>query len=162
MRVCGLLPCAVPVEIQVLIHECDAEAQCKVLEVNVHLGVFEAFHWRSLGDGQLSIIESQLLNVHGLQLNLVIDVDLPLQSLEPHGSGIRLFIAIALDNDPHGTEPCDFLSARIWYKLGIHLNFVIADEVESKTMLSLHRVAEHLSIRHSNTEMWIITNTCTE
>ncbi len=135
MRVCGLLPCAVPVEIQVLIHECDAEAQCKVLEVNVHLGVFEAFHWRSLGDGQLSITEGQLLNVPGLQLNFVIDVDLPLKSLKPQGSGIGLVITIAMDNDPHGTEPGDFFPARIWYKLGIHVDFSLLIRLKEKSCL---------------------------
>ncbi len=159
MRFCGLLPSAVPVEIQVLIHECNAEAQFKVLKVNVHLGVFEAFHWRSLRDGQLSITEGHLLNVPGLQLNLAIYVDLPLKGNYSYGNGIRLIIAIFFYSDPHVTEPGDFLSARVPHKLGIHVDFPVTNEVEYKTVLSLHRVAEHVSIRHSNAEMWVITDT---
>ena len=146
-----------PVEIEVLSHELDAETELHVHQVNTHHRLLVTFYWRSLGNDQLPILEGQFLDVMSFEIHLVVDVNQVLDGFEPQLGPVGLLVAVMVDDDAHIAQPGHLLSFGIRNKHGIHIEPLVADEVEGKVVLSLDCVAEQLSIWKTHGKVRIVT-----
>ena len=102
MRVGYLLPSAVPVEIEMLGHELNAEAEVNVLEVDTYKWLLVALGRGCFRDSQFSIMEGDFLDIACLKDHLVIDVDPVLDGLESEAGHVRLLVAVVVDDNSHG------------------------------------------------------------
>ena len=141
-----------------LVHELDGEAELDVLKIHVHRRILEAFCWRGLRDDELAIGEGQLLDIPSLQRNLVPDVDRLVLGFEPQSCAIGPPVAALAYDDPDRSQPRDFLSARIRHKHGVHVDHLVANQIEGEAVFSLHRVTEQLSAGQCNAEMRIVSH----
>ena len=69
-------------------------------------------------------------------------------------------LAIVVDSDTNGTNPCVVDTTRVWNKESIHLELTVADDVEGGVVLSLEGVAEKTAFRKTNAKVWVRTNAC--
>jgi len=158
MRFFSASSSVVPKQIQMLIQELDGKVKTHISKVDKYWWISEAFIRGSLRDGHLPLVEAQFLNVLCLQCNFVSNVDLLALCLKPQIGGIGFFVLTILHNDAHWSKPGDLLSAWVRYKHGIHVEQFVADEVEDKSMFSLHRVAEEFATWKNYAEVGVISH----
>ena len=138
MRVNCIDASAAPEDVQMFIHELDGETEGHIMQIHEHFRILETLDGRSFGDCQFAIGKGQLLDVSSTELHLVTDVDLIFLGDKPQRRGIRLLVTAVHSSDTNGTHPGDFRPAGVWQKHGVHLDLLIADEVEGKVVLSLY------------------------
>ena len=158
VRVDRFLSGTMPVEIQMLRHELDAEAQLHVVEVHSHERLLVALCWRRLRDHQFPVLDGDLLDVSGLKDHLVVDVDLVVDGDEAQLGHVAPLVGVVLHHDAHGPQPRHLLAVRVGNEHGVHVDLIVADEVEGESVLSLHGVAQGLSGSQGHCEMRIVTD----
>ena len=158
MRVSNDLSCAVPVQIEVFSHELDTEAQLHVFEVHTHKRLLVPFTWWCFRDYQFAIDKCDSLDVSRLQNHLVVNVDGVLDGLKAEFGHIGLLVAVVVDDDTHGPQPGDLFSECVGNKHGIHVDLLVADQIEGKAVFSLDSVAEGLAGGESDCKVRIVSN----
>ena len=102
-------------------------------------------------------MEGDLLNVFGLKRHSISDMDFMRPGIKLEFGHVGTLIVRILNCKANRAQPGDFLSARIGQEHGIHVEFVVTDEVEGKSMFSLHSVAEEVSTWQHDAEVRVIT-----
>ena len=141
-----------------LSHELDTEAQLNVSEIDTDKRLLVPLNWRSLGDCEFPVFNGDLLDVPSLQHHLVVDVDLVLDGLETEPGHVGFLVSVVVDDDPHGPQPGHLLSVCVGNKHGVHVELLVADEVEGKPVLSLDCVAEGPPRGQRHCKVRVITN----
>ena len=148
-----------PVKIEMLGHELDAEAQLNVSEIDTDKRLLVPLNWRSLGDCEFPVFNGNLLDVPSLHHHLVVDVDLVLDGLETEPGHVGFLVSVVVDDNPHGPQPGHLLSECVGNKHGVHVELLVADEVEGKPVLSLDCVAEGPPRGQRHCKVRVITHT---
>ena len=136
---------AVPVQVEMFRHELDAETQLYIFQLNVHKRLLVTFSRWSFRDDQLSVLKCDFFDVSCLKNHLVVNVDLVFDGLETELGHVGFLVAVVVDDDAHCPQPGHLLSVCIGNKHGIHVELLVADEVEGKAVFSLDSVAESLA-----------------
>ena len=98
-------------------------------------------------------MEGELLDGLGLHLNSLSNPDELISCCELECGGLVLVEG----SDPDGAEPSVVPVGVVWNKESVHLQLVVADQVEGGVVYALEVVAEQVSPRQSDGKVWIRT-----
>ena len=132
----------IPHHVKVFASELDCECQAEVFKIHLHWWIVEFLIHGALRYQQFSTFEYKALNILSLQCHPIIDAYFFLVRLKTNFGDIPPLEVGILDNDAQWSDPGDLLTVCIGNKASIHLQVLIADEVEGKLMFTLNSVAE--------------------
>ena len=129
-----------PVEIKVVaLCEFDGELESGIDKLHVNTGVFWSVVGWNFEHAQFALLEGQLLDGLGFKHHPLSNLDQLISSRELECGHL---LAAMADSDPNGAQPGIVIVSIIGNKESIHLELVIADEVENGVGLTLEGVAE--------------------
>lgn len=133
-------PSAVPVEIKVtILSKTNSEVEICLDKLHLDTGISGGVVGWNFQHGQFAPVEGQLLDGFGIQLNPLSNPDQLIDGSELECGGL---LAIVKDGDSNGSQPSVLPVGVVWNKESIHLEVVIADEVEGRVVDTLESVAE--------------------
>jgi hypothetical protein len=134
-----------PVEIKMaVLGESHGEGELGIDEVHLHARVQLGMVGRNLENRQLAIVEGKLLDGLGVELDSLTNPDQLISSCEPKGGGL---LSITEGSHSDGAQPGVVIISGIGNKESIHLEVVVAQQVEDGVVSTLEGVAEQLSFR---------------
>ena len=80
-----------------------------------------------------------------MKIDSIVDVDHLVVGIESYLCGIGFLVVGLLHDHPQGANPGDLITNSIFYEKGVHLEEIVADEVEWEVLFSVDREAEELA-----------------
>ena len=130
----------------------DGELKSRVNELNMNTRVSWSVVGWNIEHGHFAVVEGQLLDGLCFEFNSLSNPDQLISSCELECGRL---LASVVDGDSNGPQPGVVIIGVIRNKESIHLELVIADEVENGVGLTLKRVAEQSSSRQPDSKVWV-------
>ena len=122
--------------------ESHGEGELGINEVHLNTRVLVCFVGWSLENGQLALVEGQLLDGLSIKLDFLSNPNQLISSYELECGGL---LAITEGSHSDGPQPGVVVISGIRNKESIHLKVVVAQQVEGGIVATLEGVAEQLS-----------------
>ena len=120
----------------------DCEVEVRVNKLNLNMRVSGGMVGWNLENSQFTIVERKSLNSLCLELDSLSYTEKLINSSEQKCVHLLPFVE---DSNSYGSQPSVVIGSGIWNKESIHLELIIAEEVEDAVMQSLESVAEQVS-----------------
>ena len=133
----------------------DGELESSVNKLDMNARVSWSVVGWNFEHGQLALMEGELLDGLGFEVDSLSNPDQLISNCELKCGHL---LAVMVDGDSNGAQPGVVIVGVVRNKESIHLELVIADQVEDGVALTLEGVAEQSSSGQPDGKMWVRAN----